>query len=163
MSCASCIDNSQFYFTISYRKEGLVFNDQSVWRTAGDSELDTHYTIAFNINGQSKEHVVGINTSTLIRYEDFLIPECMDGVYTITTTICDQPFERVEAIMPNTECRINSLILNRKWDDAQQAIQHMEYLKADARLGLEKRAKERYYMLEVFLNKLNCKCDGAIN
>jgi len=163
MSCTSCIDNSQFYFTISYAKEGIIYTDQSIWRTPNNGEQRPTYDVTLAVDGTSKEFTVNVGAPTLIRSKDFVLPTCPDGIYTVTTTICDQPFERTVAIIPQVECGLNKLILENKWDDAEVVIKHIEYLKADVKLGLTDQANSRYTMLEDFLNKINCKCNGATN
>lgn len=163
MNCTSCIDNSQFYFTISYSKEGIIYNDQSIWRTPENGVPESTYDVTFGIGDSSKIFTVGVNTATLIRSKDFVLPTCPDGIYTVSTTICDQPFERTVAILPQTECRLNTLILAQRWDEAETVIEHLEYLKADAKLGLEDRANQRYEILDAFLNKINCKCNASVN
>lgn len=163
MKC-SCIANDNFNFTIEYKKDYLLFVDQSEWTTSEyNTEIDTiPLTI---INGdKSKTINIKVKGSTIIKYCDLPSDHGCgnDGVYTFQIETCGQKFSKCEVILLHIMCSYSKLLLMYKpseYDDKVWPIfREIEFIKANSRICNVTKATEHYNILKRMFEHLNCKC-----
>lgn len=163
MSC-SCIANNNFRFTIDYKKDYLIFNDQSEWVTPEfNTPLITHNLKI--INGEEfKTITIKVNGSTIINYCDLPAKgDCgPDGIYSFEIETCGEIFSRCEAILQHTTCSYSKLLIETPIENFEQKVlpvfKLMEYIKSSARICDITQAAKNYELLEKTLKQLNCKC-----
>jgi len=166
MEC-SCIKDKSFNFTIDYDKDNLIFTDKSIWVTSPNRTPIEDYGIKIK-NGNTFILVnVLVNRSTLIPFDK--LPrngsDCyFDGIYNfVTEKICDQIYQKDEAILKNVHCAYSKLLLKTPkssddWVNLDKIMHKMEYIKNATRTGQVEQAQTQYNQLAAFLKKINCHC-----
>lgn len=160
----SCIANDNFNFIIEYKKDYLLFIDKSDWNTSSYNTPLAEFPLQI-INGNKSTTISAkVNGSTIIKYCDLPSDNGCgnDGIYQFKLESCGQEFSKYEAILINIMCAYTKLLITKDFSEYDKVIwpiyREIEFIKANAIMGLETKAKEHYNIVKKMLEHINCKC-----
>lgn len=164
MKC-SCIINDNYNFTIDYKKNYLLFKDNSEWYTEKHNQpLEEFDLEIINSKGESKFIKATVNGNTKINYSDLPCESSCkyDGIYTFKINNCGQDYSIIEPILNNINCSYSKLLVKTKPEDYLIKILpimfEIEGIISNANFGLIDKAKEHMKVVEKMFINLDCKC-----
>jgi len=164
MKQCSCIANNNFNFIIEYKKDYLLFVDNSEWTTSEFNSPLEYFDLVI-INGELTKTVKAkVGGSTQIKYCD--LPSnngCgNDGVYKFQVDSCGDLFYICEAILISIMCAYSKLLLKYNLEEYKEKIwpiyREIEFIKANANICNTTQAMKHYNIVQKMLEHINCKC-----